>query len=462
MTQSWPELISGSRTPSRGLSLYLAMHGIWLALYAFLGKGFAYAGYPPIYAGEFLLLLALLALLASRRISSVLRSPLGLMMTAFLVWQACCTFPYLEAYGMDTLRDSVLWGYAAFAWVSAALVLRVPGLLRIVVHQFSRFGRVFLVVGPIAWLATLYFSDSLPHWPGTSISIPLIKGNEYSVHLAGIFALMLQGIAIDRWWWTALILIDATLAMPFRGGLLAFTVAAGVSVALRPRLPRLVFLLSIGALLVALMAVADFRVVIPINGREVSLQQLTNSVTSVLIGSERADLEGTKRWRLDWWRQIADYTFTGPYFWTGKGYGINLADSDGYQVGSRDEPLRSPHNSHLTFLARSGVPGFVLWLALQVTWAVLMIVSFLQARELRAAQWRSVFAWLLCYWLAFTVAAAFDVFLEGPMAGIPFWTLFGLGWGARILFVNQVNRMPAQANHGPAHANPRQVVSHAV
>ena len=149
------------------------------------------------YAGEFLLLSAVLVLLTSRRISSVLRSPLGLMMTVFLAWQACCTFPYLETYGMDTLRDSVLWAYAAFAWVSAALVLRIPGLLRIVLHQFSRFGRMFLIVGPIAWLATLYFSDSLPHWPGTSISIPLIKGNEYSVHLAGIFALMLQGIAIE-------------------------------------------------------------------------------------------------------------------------------------------------------------------------------------------------------------------------------------------------------------------------
>jgi len=58
--------------------------------------------------------------------------------------------------------------------------------------------------------------------------------------------------------------------------------------------------------------------------------------------------------------------------------------------------------------------------------------------------WVGIFAWLMAYWLAFTVAAGFDVFLEGPMAGIPFWTLFGIGWGAHILFQSQLNRSPAR------------------
>jgi O-antigen ligase len=169
-------------------------------------------------------------------------------------------------------------------------------------------------------------------------------------------------------------------------------------------------------------------------GRELSVDQLSISISSVVGNSEDRNLEATKQWRLNWWREIRDYTIAGPYFWEGKGYGINLAESDGFQGGNRDEPLRSPHNSHLTFLARSGVPGFILWLMLQATWAGMMFASYVRARRLKLTEWRALFAWLVCYWVGFTVAALFDVFLEGPMAGIPFWTIFGLGWGSITLF----------------------------
>jgi hypothetical protein len=45
-----------------------------------------------------------------------------------------------------------------------------------------------------------------------------------------------------------------------------------------------------------------------------------------------------------------------------------------------------------------------------------------------------MFIWLLAYWLAFMINAAFDVSLEGPTCGIPFWTIFGLGWGGYFRF----------------------------
>ena len=48
----------------KGLRVYLAAHGLWLALYAFLGKGFAHAGWPPVYVGEFLLVGAISAAVA--------------------------------------------------------------------------------------------------------------------------------------------------------------------------------------------------------------------------------------------------------------------------------------------------------------------------------------------------------------------------------------------------------------
>ncbi len=420
------------------------MHGVWLVLYALLGKGFGYAGFPPFYVGELLLLFALVALAFSRRTIALLRTPLGLLMISFMIWQLACTLPYLDTYGVDALRDSVIWAYAVFAWVAAALILRLPGFLKTVMRQFRQGMRVFLILGPLAWLATLYLQDWLPHWSGTTVSIPLVKGDEYCVHLAGALALMLQGFGPIRQGWVLLILTDVLLAMNVRSGLLAFVVAACFAILLRPRPERLVLLAGGGMLLLAGMSVFDFRFVTPRTDREFSLNQLTDSLTSVVSDSGRSDLEATKQWRLNWWRTIVDYTIDGPYFWMGKGYGINLADSDGFQVGTRDEPLRSPHSSHVMLLARSGVPGFVLWLALQFTWAGLMLKSYFTARKLYAAAWVGVFAWLLTYWLAFMVAAGFDVFLEGPMAGIPFWTIFGLGWGGHTLFRNQLKRRSVQ------------------
>src|SRR6185503_3630818 len=51
----------------------------------------------------------------------------------------------------------------------------------------------------------------------------------------------------------------------------------------------------------------------------------------------------------------------------GSGFGPNLAAEVGvYDAGT--DNLRSPHNSHLNILARMGVMGFCLWIALWLGW----------------------------------------------------------------------------------------------
>ena len=88
---------------------------------------------------------------------------------------------------------------------------------------------------------------------------------------------------------------------------------------------------------------------------------------------------------------ILDYTAFGDHFWTGKGYGINLADSDGFQVVWEGSPLRSPHNSHLTFLARSGVPGLALWALLQATVFFSLLRAYFRCRPQVGKAFRSPF-----------------------------------------------------------------------
>ena len=180
------------------LGAYAVLHGVCLVLYAFLGKGFAYVGWGFFYAGEFLMLCAIPTAIATRRIAALAKTPLGIVLLCFLGWQAACTLPYLDEYGIDALRDGVLWAYAVFAWASAALVLRLSGLLPAMVSRFRLFSNWYLFIGPLAFVATHYFGDSLPHWSETSVSIPLVKGGELCAHLAGILAFCLAVASVGK------------------------------------------------------------------------------------------------------------------------------------------------------------------------------------------------------------------------------------------------------------------------
>jgi O-antigen ligase len=99
-------------------------------------------------------------------------------------------------------------------------------------------------------------------------------------------------------------------------------------------------------------------------------------------------------------------------------------------AGPDEPPLRSPHNIYMTVLARMGVPGALMFVALQAAFALSLLRGYRRARRRGALWWARIDLWLLSYWCAFLVNAAFDVFLEGPQGGIWFWCLMGVAIGA--------------------------------
>jgi O-antigen ligase len=163
--------------------------------------------------------------------------------------------------------------------------------------------------------------------------------------------------------------------------------------------------------------------------RSISAEAVIETVKSIFNFTGFSQYDGPRQWRIEWWNKILDYTIFGENFWTGKGYGINLANDDGFQVFDffQDQPLRSPHNSHLTFLARGGVPGFLAWLTLQGLFGMSLFRAYRKAVRSDRHDWATLNLWVLAYWFAFMVNATFDVFLEGPQGGIWFWCLFGFG-----------------------------------
>lgn len=165
---------------------------------------------------------------------------------------------------------------------------------------------------------------------------------------------------------------------------------------------------------------------IPPKRRPATIQQMIDNLLSIFGSSSDGGLEGSKQFRLAWWGTIIDYTVFGKYFWTGKGFGVNLADADGFQ-STADHSLRSPHNTNVTVLARMGVPGLILWLLLQGAFGIGLVRAMLAHRRAGDVQVAVLAALLFAYWVAMLVDTSFDPYLEGPQGGIWFWVIFGLG-----------------------------------
>jgi hypothetical protein len=161
-------------------------------------------------------------------------------------------------------------------------------------------------------------------------------------------------------------------------------------------------------------------------GRTLTIDQILDNIGSIFGGSSDGGLEGTRQFRLAWWGTIVDYTLFGDYFWAGKGFGVNLADSDGFQ-STADGSLRAPHNTHFTVLARMGVPGFVVWVAFLGVFGVGLLRATLRHRRAQDVTAAAVGAWALAYWFAMLVDTSFDPYLEGPQGGIWFWAIIGVG-----------------------------------
>jgi hypothetical protein len=245
--------------------------------------------------------------------------------------------------------------------------------------------------------------------------------------------------------WLVLLLVGMGLtSMMNRGSILIIIVPVAFAVVASGKWRELAIALAVGAVLISAASIVGGS--IPTNySREISAEQLVGNFTSIFDHSGSAtdlgSLQAKKSWRLAWWDTILNYTVHGPYFWSGKGFGVNLALADGFVAGHENAGaplLRSPHNGHLTILARMGVPGLVLWLLTFGSWSAMLLINMGHARISGANAWADFFLLILCYALAFIIEGTFDVALEGPMSGIWLWCLFGVGIGATLIYRAQV------------------------
>ncbi len=435
---------------------FLIMLGAVLSGYAFLGRGFAYLGVAPLYIGEITLGVGILAAYQSRALSRTFSIPLVRVLVLFIVWGILNTLPYVRAYGVDALRDAVLWGYGLFAIVVVAVLLAHPDRIRRFIIRYRVFALVF-ALGASAIQALSELTNGGFTLPGAPSPILSAKAGDMMVHLTGVVAFTIIGFTNRKPLILILAGLDSLLIMVSnRGGMVSFFLAIALLATLRPprfRWTPAFYTIAVGAIMIVMI-----DPVIKLDDRRTaSLEQIQENFESLSFNARATQLESTKAWRISWWTDITEYTVFGKYFFTGKGYGINLANADGYQV-NEDESLRAPHNVHMSFLARSGVPGAAIWLVFIVWWFLAMYRAARRARRKCHEMWFGLFAFFLTYWTAFVINATFDVFLEGPMGGIWFWCLTGVGIALLELYRSQPEiflESPAERERSRIHGHTR-------
>ncbi len=388
--------------------------------------------------GEILLIIGLWQVLTSPQPLLIFLRPQAWLLVFFMLWSALQTIPYITEYGEMTLRDGALWGYGFFGLIIALILVSTPSMLPLLIDRYRFFVRLFPFIAFAGLFVLTFFKRTL-----FDVTILMqMKAGDILVHLAAIITFVVCGMAGKKplLWILAIVGAVVFAGSIGRGGLLAFCFGLSILVLLRARymnIWRAVFSFAAAILLLSMIlfslpqeeSESHFE-------REVSPQQLAKNLASIFMPAEQWGLEGTKRYRMEWWNKIIDYTFFGDYFLNGKGYGINLAVSDN-QLLKGDTSLRNPHNVHLTILARSGVPGLALWMLLNLSWSLGMIRGILAAKHSGFKQWEGWLSTLLIFYLAALVNASFDVYLEGPMGGIWFWTVFGIGMASMQLLRTQ-------------------------
>jgi hypothetical protein len=431
-TLQYMQPLTGARPIAHTGDRYFALMCVMLLGYALGGRGFAYWGVNPIFIGDIMLVVGVFVIFKSNVIPRLTGIRMLIPLFIFMCWGAACTIPYIDKYAKDAIRDAVVWGYGTYAFIVCGLLIANPLRVQKLILNYRKFVFWFLILGPISSILCGFFESSLPTLPLSGVPIIQVKGGDMCVHLAGCFAYIVAlGGNMSPWLAPIFVPLNLGLNMQGRAAMVSFVVAAFIVMVVRPfnaRAMRIFFVIALG--LFALWA-SDIR--IEKGARELSFNGLLKGFASITGDADDSALDGSKEWRMKWWSDIINYTFKGKYFWMGKGYGVNLATDDGYQVEG-DDALRSPHSGHMTMLARGGVPGLFIWIMTQGTWGFFVAKAYLRARKKKHTNWSGLFLFLGAYWTAFMANTSFDVFIEGPMGGIWLWCIYGAGIGCVYVY----------------------------
>ena len=423
----------------RPLVFFSRLLGPLLAGYLLFDKAFAYLRLPgtPLYVGEIVLVVGVFGSLAATGYLRVVirEEPIMTLLAAFFLLGIIRFLPGVKAYGITAIRDFALVYYCLFAFFIAAALAAAPDALERLVVQLIRFVPWLLIWLPLSVVFQALISHA-PHVPFSSVSVLDHKtGNAAIAALIALGALWLfpdgRGARSRAVWSTVALLTIALAGTQNRGGLLGAAAGAIVGLAFMPN-RRWLIVRAVSVMSIALALALLLPLKIPAageQGRTFSVSQLVSNVASIGGAHEAGNLAGTVSGRQQLWTMIYHKQVADGLLVEGYGFGPNVAFIAGGLAaeGNPADPLRSPHNSHLDVLARMGLVGFSVWLALWVGWYWRVIVRGRRLAQRGFHARRQVAVLCLMITTSILVSSFFDPQLEGAQVAALLWTSFGVG-----------------------------------
>ena len=403
-----------------------------LGYWAF-GKAFAYVGLYPLFIGEIVLGLGLLAILRYGTIP-VPRNTLFWVFTIMLwmsIGQAVYSFLVLGQPPVEVMRGLAMVYYGLFAYITFVIIERTrsPGKLidRFLTELLPRFAPWILIGATVTVVGALYVDHFLPVFPRTDVPILWYKPTDSVVPLLVIIVAWMRGYLKTQYavWAASLVLFAIARS---RSAMLGVG-AAFLLMMWRPTKRMLVAILA-GILVFILLLLTD--VSISMGYREVSARQFMANAISLVSSDEASQIDQTTgentSWRLDWWTAIVDDSVDNGRVFVGTGWGDNLANRYGFQIFNESEGvnvLRNPHNAFINILARGGWILAGLWLLFHVV----LFSGLWQAAKKAPTVLRRDIAWVcLVYLTVSMINGSTDVYLESPQIAIPHWIVIGVTW----------------------------------
>jgi hypothetical protein len=382
----------------------------------FFNKGVAYS-----YMAEILLVVGIFILFINRKKFEIGLDRKQIIIGIFIIISFLfIIFGVFQYSLLNVLRDSLAFQYAWFAFIIYFLKNESEFIWQKIVKIYKWVPLVILLNFFLFYFVFLYL-------PSINIfgnqSIIIYKNGDKSVHL--LISTILMFFCTEKYskkWLianTILIVINFLILLALtRSGSVAYILALfsffffSKEKILYESLRKLlkfvpIIMLSGMGLFVAIDIQGDAQ------GRTISLSQITDNFSSIVSTNIDGNLAENKVWRLIWWAKLVNESFTVKHFFVGKGLGMSLAGND---ISNTDDNLRSPHNFHLTILARFGYLVFITW--------IIWLVSLFKPLFTRKLAGKTLA--ITSILLAFIINGSFDVYFEGPMGAFPFWTFVGL------------------------------------
>lgn len=395
---------------------YIRFYLIVFMLYAFFNKGIAYS-----YLAEVLLAVGIFLLFLNRKHLEIFIYQQYYIVLFFILNSGIYICTSVIKYPLiDVIRDSLCFQYAWF-------VLIIFFFKEESHYIWESIRRIYVWIPLILLLNFILFNYIFINLPSVNIFGPIhiliYKNGDKGVHLfiSTILLILYAEKYSSKLLFINIVLIALNLLIVLaysRSGTLAYLVGICCFFLLNQKpiqnanLKRVVKFSPI-ILTIAIGIFLTIRIQEDLQGRVAGFSQIKDNLTSIVSSDIDGSLGDNKIWRYVWWLKIIDESLQFQHIFIGKGLGMSLAGAEQITDG---ETVRSPHNFHLTILARFGYIVFVIWLYWLIRIFKPLFTKKLTGRNLA----------IVCILLSFIVNGSFDVFFEGPMGAFPFWTFIGL------------------------------------